>query len=79
MSIKFKPIRKKHESGYRRIFVTDGNKSGDCSDVIVLEFPDGSTIRMDSDNGEIQIFSNYYDFELESIMSDCYIKVHRKS
>lgn len=78
MSIKFKPTRRKHDSGYRKIWITDDIKEAECSDVICINLPDGSNIRMDSLNGEIRLFSNYYDFEIEGeICSDCSIKAIR--
>lgn len=77
--IEFKPTRRKHESGFRKIWVSDGTKEGDCSDVIVIELPDGSTIKLDSQNGEMRMFSNYYNFEIYgSIRSDCWIQAKKK-
>ena len=77
--IEFKPTRRKHSSGYRQIWISDGIKEGECSDVICLELPDKTEIRMDSANGEIRLFSNYYDFEIYGeICSDCWIKAKKK-
>ena len=79
MTITIKPTRWKHESGYRRIQVKTETIDSTCSDIIVLELPDGSTIRMDSEAGEIRLFSNYYDFKvIEPVYSDAFIKCERK-
>ena len=79
MTITIKPTRKKHSSGWRRLFVTNGEIEADCPDVIHFEFEDGSSIRIDSFAGEINIFSSSYDFELRpSILSDAWVDVKRK-
>ena len=80
MTVTIKPTRWKHDSGYRRIQIKTETKDANCSDVIVLELPDGSTIRMDSEAGEIRFFSSYYNFKvIEPVCSDAFIKCERKN
>lgn len=79
MVITIKPTRKKHPSGWRRLFVTNGEIEADCPDVVHFEFEDGTSIRIDSLNGEINVFSSSYDFELRPmILSDAWVEVKRK-
>lgn len=79
MAITIKPTRKKHSSGWRRLFVTNGEIEADCPDVVHFEFEDGTSIRIDSLNGEINIFSSSYEFELRPmILSDAWVDVKRK-
>ena len=80
MAVTIKPTRWKHSSGYRRIQVKTETIEASCSDVIHLELPDGTNIRMDSLNGEIRFYSNYYNFKvLEPVCSDAFIKCERKT
>lgn len=77
--VSFKVTRKKHESGYRRLHVTNGKEESDCADVIWIRLPDGSEIRMDSKDGNINIFSNYYDFKIDDFnCSDLEIKAIKR-
>lgn len=79
MTVTIKPTRWRHNSGYRRIQVKTDTSEYNCSDVIHLKLPDGSSIRIDSENGEIRLFSNYYDFKvMEPVCSDAFIQCERK-
>lgn len=74
-----KPTRWKHPSGYRRIQVKTETIDESCSDVIHLLLPDGSSIQMDSEKGEIRIFSNDYTFKLaEPVCSDALIRCENR-
>ena len=80
MTVTIKPTRWKHSSGYRRIQVKTETIDASCSDVIHLELPDGTNIRMDSMAGEIRFYSNYYNFKvLEPVSSDAFIKCERRT
>lgn len=79
MTVTIKPTRWKHESGYRRIQVKTNTIDENCSDVIRLILPDGTEIKMDSLNGEIRLFSDYYDLRVDELVySDACIRLHRK-
>lgn len=79
MTITIKPTKMKHSSGYRRIQIKTDTTDTNCSDVIHLIFSDNTSILMDSENGEIRLFSNYYDFKIDDyIGSDAFIRCERK-